>query len=145
MGAPRIINPKTMILEQQVPNLELCKRLKELGVKQESLFYWVKNSEEYGFQLEYKPDYVHKDLGRYSAFTVAELGEVLPYEISGRLLKIAKGSIKDWHVFYEDNTLGAIIDKSLIIYDQFEDTEADACAKMLIYLLETKPLCTESA
>jgi hypothetical protein len=38
----------TMIsLEKQVCSLELAKRLKELGVKQESLFYWAKfNTDE---------------------------------------------------------------------------------------------------
>ena len=30
-------------IEWQVSNLELSKKLKELGVKQESLFYWVKD------------------------------------------------------------------------------------------------------
>ena len=63
-----------MKLENQVCSLELSKRLKELGVKQDSLwgyldhgdlnFYPVLNSELIYLKAE------------YSAFTVAELGEL---------------------------------------------------------------------
>ena len=34
-----------MKIESQVCSLELAKKLKELGVKQESLYYWCENSE----------------------------------------------------------------------------------------------------
>ena len=68
-----------MNLEDQVCSLELAQKLKELGFKQESLFYWVKLSEkksklkkrEWGLANEgeflKKCDYI-------SAYTVAELG-----------------------------------------------------------------------
>jgi hypothetical protein len=79
-----------MKLEQQVCSLDLAKRLKELGVKQESYFYWAT------YKLD-KPDKSFKNgiflthtLGRFansliipvaSAFTVAELGEMLPANV----------------------------------------------------------------
>jgi hypothetical protein len=37
-----------MPLEQQVLSLELAQKLKELGVKQDSLFYWVKGDKQRG-------------------------------------------------------------------------------------------------
>lgn len=59
-----------MTLEQQVASLELCKRLKTLGVRQESVFYWCEDG--------CGP---HFGMGRIevalSAFTVAELGILL--------------------------------------------------------------------
>ena len=76
-----------MKLEQQVCSLELAQKLKELGVKQESLFYWT-YSNMFGnitFYLQYFPeieggyDGLENDV---SAFTVAELGEMLPEGIT---------------------------------------------------------------
>ena len=74
-----------MKLEKQAVNLELSKKLKELGVKQESLWWWVNwNNGEYlgkqhphgplGWQLEKNK---HDDCECVSALTVAELGEML--------------------------------------------------------------------
>ena len=64
-------------LEKQCVSLELAKRLKELGVKQESLFYWAKfNSEE--LKISYVDFIEEWGAGKvYSAFTVAELGSPL--------------------------------------------------------------------
>lgn len=63
-----------MKLEEQVTSLELSKRLKELGVKQESFFNWNNGKLE--------SDHVMKNYNGYenciAAFTVAELGELLP-------------------------------------------------------------------
>jgi hypothetical protein len=118
-----------MKLENQVTNLELSKKLKELGVKQESLFWWVGSKNDEWFVMSLRSD--EKDLmvggkeGRkegYSAFTVAELGEMLPKQF---------GTTKDhqdrWYVY---NRIG--------YEEQYADTEANARAKMLIYLIENK-------
>jgi hypothetical protein len=65
-----------MELEKQVCSLELAKKLKELGVKQESYWYWLQMTE--GPRLFTLVEAVRLDpIFPYSAFTVAELGEVL--------------------------------------------------------------------
>jgi hypothetical protein len=57
-----------MEIQQQVTNLELSKRMKELGFKQESSYYYT----PYG--LQHCPFPENRE---YSAFTVGELGEML--------------------------------------------------------------------
>lgn len=129
-----------MILEQQVVSLELAKKLKELGVKQESLFYWVK---EYYDPLPLRVvdtkwnviwlaelvdtiSYTKRE--NLSAFTVAELGLLLPYNtVSGRYEEFAG---EEWNC--ENSVLN--------VFNIRADTEADARAKMLCYLLENKLL-----
>src|SRR5438874_1108848 len=82
-----------MKLEQQVCSLELAKKLKELGAKQESLFYWV-DLNFGGARGELKPypmfyqqqrpwdkGDLYSEHWLASAFTVAELGEMLPAHI----------------------------------------------------------------
>lgn len=119
-----------MKLEQQVCSLELAKKLKELGVKQESLFYWLeyKSFPVKPWQLETKESLKHVNYPERAipAFTVAELGEMLKKmdysfpEFDG----IAWVSI----IRLEDSS-----------YRSFSaDTEADARAKMLVYLLESE-------
>jgi hypothetical protein len=71
-------------LEKQVVNLELSKRLKKLGVRQESLFDWGKYA--YGDEIKVVPTFGYQEHPYSyicSAFTVAELGEMLPIEIEG--------------------------------------------------------------
>lgn len=127
-----------MELEQQVCSLELAKKLKELGVKQESFAYWFSQTYAvepvliYGEGAERvfanwngkKPPTSNGGLN--SAFTVAELGEMLPpYGVT------RKCPMGDWHC--GDSELGIKA-----------DTEADARAKLLIYLLENKLLTHEA-
>lgn len=85
-----------MNIEDQTSSLELSKRLKELGVKQESLFFWIKNM--YGELITHNLKRYFTQCGCptlfesviknidgneiYSALTVAELGEMLPKYIS---------------------------------------------------------------
>ena len=119
-----------MNIEQQVCSLELAKRLKELGVKQDSYFWWVnpEMTENNATQLLADDDRFincHPDL-YLSAFTVAELGEMLPlWWYSGK----RKENDYICEVFKRNVT-----DK----LNSFGDTEANARAKMLIYLIENK-------
>src|SRR5437868_5642219 len=86
------LEKEDMKLEDQVTNLELSKRLKELGVKQESLFWWEfyisgdpelkRAGEQECIEGESEPWYPSKDC--ISAFTVAELGEMLPKNIEDK-------------------------------------------------------------
>lgn len=68
-----------MKLEEQVCSLELAKKLKELGIKQNKSHYcW--NKQQYGsYLLGNNPNYNSNIIDEcVSAFTVAELGEILP-------------------------------------------------------------------
>jgi len=167
-----------MKLEQQVVSLELAKQLKELGVKQDSLFYW--------FNMEREKDYYDDGIGwhynkvgwhvvgkdeieRYkndreidnseftpishyrSAFTVAELGKMLPIEIADKnsdglkrlfffdTWKCNKGSLWRCAYSYYEN-MG--ITNTRIEYLKGNDggiqaeTEADARASMCIWLIK---------
>jgi len=108
----------SMRLEDQVCSLELAKRLKELGVNQESLYEWV---ERWGDKtcgiFPSDNDIVNT---KWSAFTVAELGEMLLPDIYS--YKTPDGS---WVCARKSPTY--LVDA---------ETEADARAKLLIYLIE---------
>ena len=127
VAAKEKISIINMTLEQQVCSLELSKRLKELGVKQESIFFWravgtKHDSWEIGY---FSPGWL--ELEPVSAFTVAELGEMLPPGYAS-----SHGKDMNWLCFCEFKRSS---DKG---YMKMAGTEADARAKMLIYLLEEK-------
>ena len=129
-------------MKKHVTSLELSKKLKELGVKQESEFYWVKNIQ--GITELYfngnptsAPIYViYPDA--ISAFLSSELGEMLPYLVEG----------KDKNFFYEtgkceknnrycrEHEVGYSREGYDVLYSITDNTEANARAKMLIYLIE---------
>jgi len=128
-----------MKLEDQVCSLELAKRLKEFGFKQESFYGWAipfDNGDgtkpriyEYGSSFNIKK--------WYSAYTVAELGEMLPQiiKINHKVyqLFISVGMDKQWFVVYaneKDYHDNAPMPLMLC------HNEAEARAKMLIYLTE---------
>ena len=175
-----------MKLKNQVVNKELSKKIDKLGVKQESLWYWVNSGFSAGFEggdriwlcdnewnlYNFKPDPEYDETGRitkedglipgtflpsgfdkdkyeqlrdkiipqkikdikvYSAFTVAELGEMLPMKVN--LSKIKKDIYyfkserdKEWAVGYYDGDFEDCILESA-------KTEANARAKILIYLI----------
>ena len=120
-----------MELKNQVTNLELSKKLKELGVKQESVWSWVVGDSKAPYLDDTKTALITIEIDKednrikpklYSAFTVAELGEMLK---GHELETIWEG--KKWQAFQTC--------KSEMFIDK---TEANARAKMLIYLLENK-------
>lgn len=118
-----------MKLEEQVVSLELAKKLKELGVKQNSLHYW-----QYVYaHKSYELDNGDEDPAMtYSAFTVAELGEML-HKSKYAVIKQFDGGCYFFKQ-HENTTLeyGMIAGRGFAP----KKTEADARAKMLIYLLE---------
>ncbi len=124
-----------------VTSLELSRELKELGVKQESEFYWsncrVNAFGKYLFgkhqiitekEMFLVKDYIlyEKEITLYSAFLSGELGEMLSGNIDGDWLCISKTD-DFWVVEYQN--LGLIKkDKNL----------TEAMGKMLVYLIKNK-------
>jgi len=82
-----------MKLWDEVCSLKLSKKLKKLGVTQESRFYWWKFDGKYHLSFRFGEriicisnfnfftTYGHKTEEYCSAFTASELGEMLPQEI----------------------------------------------------------------
>lgn len=148
-----------MKLENQVCSLESAKKLKELGFVQESLFYWswciTEDSNGHAEIVDEDQNYAeqHREEIEYecaSAYTVAELGELLPCHISQQ----EKGHAElNWHMKTGKTHFAGECDRWGIEYTcnqicpgptsmhrltAFADTEAEARAKMLIYLKENK-------
>lgn len=134
-----------MTIQEQVTSLESSKKLKDLGFKQDSLFYWFpfdKGIHEWQVvsQLLSKETIkgwhhfrkTNKDFDFYSAFTASELGEMLPEK--------AKGSNKDgnWETmvsskieYGKTNKLWTV---GYILKEYAHTNECEARAKMLIHL-----------
>ena len=141
-----------MTLEKQVCSLELAKRLKELGVKQNGLFEWCEieegNDERipkiptphlYYTSEEQASDHAYvvgdKVIGTYSAFTVAELGELIPsgycYSFQANEFASVNTEKQPWGC---EEPPRSVDEEAEVIF--FADTEADARAKMVCYLIE---------
>jgi len=129
-----------MNLESQVTSLELSKKLKELGVKQESLFYWERCSHfgvNNNFSIIYEPthDLITYEFGdchcihssheyTYSAFTASELLELLPL-FSGSIPNIIKTEKYTSSYFNQEIKFN-------------DENLSNSLAKMLIHLTENK-------
>lgn len=119
-----------MKLEHQVCSLELAKQLKELGVKQESIFYFSNLDTPYlRIDLWWEEPEKSGDF-RISAFTSAELGAMLPDTLAGKQLY-------HWHtgaMWF----IGYLCENGMYQPAKVRTTEADARAQMLVHLLENK-------
>lgn len=134
--------------EWQVSSFALSKRLRELGFRQQSHWYWSFQKHEDGSEGAILTDYYlwkpalrpPRDFGEikyYSAFTAAELGEMLPAFIE---VGIRKGQKRmalvmgrtiggEFRIDYRNETFCPPI-------ISIAQSEADARAKMLIRLIE---------
>lgn len=145
-----------MNLDQQVVSLETAKRLKELGVKQESYFYFILHGEEWQMEGRELFDAVDgewgcgcsvEDLEHISAFTSGELGEMLPWRLKNlgtlnnaelvitKLVNVEGTPL--WNVAYWDEDKG-LYNGMVIRIKNEPNNLADAMGKMLIYLIENK-------
>lgn len=138
------------MLDQLVTSLDISEQLKKLGLKQTSLFYWVKNK-----QAE---DYI-PTLSRFcsehdqalSAWTAEELKHILPDCIrtyqDEMLFLTTSHDTQDQIYFLQYLPLGMShndeetqkYEWSLIANDHGRG-EADACGLMLIFLLQNNLL-----
>ncbi len=145
-----------MKLEKQVTSLKLSKKLKELGVKQESWFLWELDDtkEEWVLTDQDKAFYSEREDRSVSAFTASELGEMLPSIVrpnrSGRdplthHVVGEKGMLTIWlnrtvdgvrtvGVNYDDDRS----DDGFLFPGVFAATMPNALAEMFIYLIENK-------
>lgn len=114
-----------MKLEDQVCSLELAKKLKELGVKQDSYYCWNLYIPSGVSKLESYPATNVHYWQTFSAFTVAELGEILPPFVTTEKY-LCKG--KPRFNAHEEETIEC--------HSWHDDKEANARAKMLIHLIE---------
>lgn len=124
-----------MKLSDQVVSLDLAKRLKELGVKQESLFLWALDVVD-GWRLVLREVESPDDKGEndFAAFTVAELGEMLPSWVA------MPDVVNLYFRKYEEGWRCGYENRDGDVESKFDGTEADARAKMLIYLIENNLL-----
>jgi hypothetical protein len=160
-----------MILETIVTNLELSLKLKEIGIKQKSMFHWVEFEKE---KKIYRTVWESRELDNVlaSAFTVEEIFEFLPGEffkdemrkfhslIDGIVqekehiinhryhLKMMPVDIADnhwycWAIGHGYDNFGLQISETS--FSEHAKTPADAAAKMLIYLIENGLLKNEES
>tara|TARA_R110000850_G_scaffold32138_6_gene88152 strand:+ start:1156 stop:1497 length:342 start_codon:yes stop_codon:yes gene_type:complete len=109
-------------MNKYTTSLELSKKLKELGVKQESEFYWVYIDEKDEWVLMDNSD-THYE--KVSAYISSELGEMLPLGI--KTSRQRANNPNSYECCQEDFN-GFLIKGG--------DTESEAKGRMLIYLLE---------
>lgn len=134
-----------MTLSQICAGLEYCKRLKELGVKQKSLFYWydIKHSGKYEIDnsgLKNGIDWKHNSILNVSfpdtppdfisAFTADELGEMLQKCLTDSVLEIL-GEKENWQI------------RIPWVFSVRDKSEVNSRAAMLIHLLEQKLISVE--
>lgn len=111
-----------MDLKKQVCSYQLAKRLKELGFDKDSYFAYFNMPHNRAWEVSIQT----KNKIGLPAYTVAELGEALP-----DWTETVKRLKDDW-VCIVRHKHNDINDHS------FDETEADARAKMLIHLIENE-------
>lgn len=151
-----------MELSKQVTSLDLSKKLKELGMKQESEFVWYEANHsilksdigKLFWNLSHKYNDSARNNPRISAFTVAELGKILmrlpARDSNGELQTIIFqnskcndddcdcGATENFTVEYKVGQNIKHVEMSYPQKGEKEPTEAEARGQMVAYLVENK-------
>lgn len=137
-----------MNIKAQCCSLKLAIKLKDLGVKQDSLFWHIETPYMYHPQsdgttvTQYKwvignPFALNADMKNcYSAFTASELLELLPKFIGEYFIVVLPGLQKYWNIKYVDSEY-----TPRRVYPYVYCTHKNLCnalAIMLIHLIENK-------
>lgn len=150
-----------MNITSQICSIELATKLKELGIKQDSLFYRFGTPDlQYIFCKEYEQYSPQVNLNiknGYAAFTAEELTKFLPERIIKEEIIVINGEKHlinyDYHLkisYFEESTghyhcsyIGYPILQGFTLsnlgsssFGEHDEKMSDAIAKMLIYLLE---------
>lgn len=139
-----------MKLGNKLTSLRVSKRLKELGVPQESEHFWIRDKDGLGWGV-FATD-IATDLGveNCSAFDVAELGERLPFrqKYLGTTNDALLISMKFTHLEGLDKRVSSYLcgyfDEDVgyppmcMKIEFMADTEAEARGQLLIWLIENK-------
>jgi hypothetical protein len=140
-----------MKLKETVCSVELAIELKKLRVPQKSLFYWNRYPTDEGFNdslNDFHIDPIRDSRHEfYSAFTVAELGEMI---CAGAIIEARTKQPKYGEIFQQDkcpkwddgDKMWALYLAGDEIYT-FDDNEANARARFLICLLHRKLVKTK--
>lgn len=149
-----------MNIQKQICSLKLSLKLKELGVLQDSMFYWVSNSNpnttvySVGMQGSFNENYHQNDM--ISAFTADELFKILPDRIDThqnepfnnfkfnmqRSIIVEESTPKPTFLInYNCDTIqvdsgSPFFALHLIKHNIWDEKLANAVAKTLIYLIE---------
>ena len=126
-----------MPLQKECCSLEIARQLKTLGFEQSSLYYYVKLLGVFSI-FPAKDSHILSSIpekefnsackSKISAFTSSELGEMLPWKIKDFDIITQKTTDGKWFIYQRPFLTNKVVNLKV------EDTEADARAKMLIYL-----------
>ena len=124
----------TMLLKDQVLSYLLAKKLHDIGVYQTSWFYWYEKeivSTEYIESLS-KTVWQTNRHKTYCAFSVAELGDMLPDSYMTGKLFLPEDSPTQWAIWAHNS----VLQEGSPLQWTYAQTQVECMGKMLMWLLE---------
>lgn len=120
------------MIQDHVPTRELCQKLVEAGIVVESNFWWVNVNPQVNQWVCVDGDKAKSFTKKHKipALLSSELGEMLPEQITIADETFYFLQNKEFVTYHNPN------DDDADIWSEIDDTEANARAKMLLYLKE---------
>lgn len=126
------MNDESKQLSKIVISLEFAKALKDLGVPQESAFYWHVST--FGGYTELSSKRNQHPLQPYSAFTSAEICQML-FKHTGKIHQV----LDKKNIYIVKAPSIRVMGNDKLEALEFEDeTQQDACVRLLIYLINRR-------